>query len=352
MTKVNEPSVAAGKDWQRATPGLAAASLSFQQNLTRFTRSPVFPLATSTLVLIGLFIVGDLTLAGFFSIASIDSVLVLGSFLGIAAVGQTLAVLLGGIDLAVPFIMDMSNVTAAQLAQEGVPFVAAAIVALVAGAGVGCLDGYIARKLRVHPLIITLGMGYAVQAAVEIWTNGAPSGIAPGWLSRLVAIGARIGGVQVAPVVIIWAVIALVVVFGLRRTSLGRRIYAVGTNPVAAQLALVNPTTIWTISFGISGFFAALAGVLLLGFTSGTLATVGDPYLFLSVGAVVVGGTSLVGGRGGYGGTLIGALLITVLDTILVGLGYSDAGRQLLIGVVIILAVSLFGRETHVRDRV
>lgn len=318
----------------------------------RLTRAGSFPLLVSSFLVIVLFLIGSVLLQGFASFASVDALLILASFLGVAAIGETVAVLLGGIDLSIPFIIDMSNVLAAQLAQDGIPFWLAAVIALAAGTVVGCFNGYVSRRLRVHPLIVTLGVGYAAQAAVEIWTKGAPSGVSPHWLLQFASTGSKLAGIQLAPVVILWLAASAAVIIGLRRSALGRRIYAVGANPVAAELALINPVRIWTAGFGISGFFAALAGILLLGFTGGTLATVGDPYLFLAIGAVVVGGTSLAGGRGSYLGTIIGAVLITLLNTILVGVGASAAVQQLLIGVVIIAAVSLFGREAHVRDRV
>jgi ribose transport system permease protein len=321
-------------------------------SLRRLTRAGSFPLLVSSFLVVVLFIIGSMLLQGFASFASVDALLILSSFLGVAAIGETIAVLLGGVDLSIPFVIGMSNVLAAQLAQDGIPFWLAAVTALAAGTVVGCFNGYVSSRLRVHPLIVTLGVGYAAQAAVEIWTKGAPSGVSPHWLLQVTSTGSKIAGIHLAPVVILWLVVSAAVIIGLRRSPLGRRIYAVGANPVAAELALIKPVRIWTAGFGISGFFAALAGILLLGFTGGTLATVGDPYLFLAVGAVVVGGTSLAGGRGSYLGTIIGAVLITLLDTVLVGVGATAAVQQLLIGVVIIAAVSLFGREAHVRDRV
>ena len=353
MTHINgdtakAPKPRAGERSATVAPTDGAQRLS----LGRLTRSGTFPLLVSSLMVVILFIIGAQLLQGFASLASVDALLILASFLGITAIGETIAILLGGIDLAIPFVMGMSNVLAAQLTQDGVPFALSAGTALAAGTVVGCFNGYLSRRLRVHPLIVTLGVGYAVQAAVEIWTSGAPSGNAPNWLIKVTSTGTKIGGIQLAPVILLWLLVAVVVIITLRHSSLGRRIYAVGSNPVAAELALVSPMRVWTAGFGISGFCAALAGILLLGFTGGTLATVGDPYLFLAVGAVVVGGTSLVGGRGSYLGTVIGAILITVLETVLVGVGASEAVQELLIGIVIIVAVSLFGREPHVRDRV
>ncbi len=302
--------------------------------------------------LIGLFIVGVVTIGGFDSMRSIDAVLILSAFLGIAGVGQTGVIILGAIDLSIPFVMDVANVVSGQLSHDGWPFVAAALVAVAAGGAVGAVNGFLSARLTVHPLIVTLGIGYVAQGVVEVWTSGAPTGVAPGWLSSMTSEGSHIGGVQLAPVVLVWVALAVIVVVALRRTSFGRRIYATGNNPTAARLARVSTVGVWTWTFMASGIFAAVAGIALLGFDGGTLASVGAPYLFLAVGAVVVGGTSLSGGRGGYGGTVLGALMLTVLTTILVGIGFSASVQQLLVGVIIIIVVATFGREAHVRDRV
>ena len=307
---------------------------------------------TALASMIVFYVVGVVTIPGFASLRTIDAVLILSAFLGIASVGETAVILLGGIDLSIPFIMDMADVLSAQLSQGGWPFVVAALAAVAAGGLVGALNGWLSSRLKVHPLIVTLGIGYIAQGAVEIWTNGAPSGLAPSWLGSMSAEGSRIAGIQIAPVVLVWAALAILVVAVLRRTSFGRRVYATGNNPIAATFARLSIVKIWTWTFAASGMFAALAGIALLGFDGGTLASVGDPYLFLAVGAVVVGGTSLAGGRGGYGGTVIGALMLTILSTILVGVGFSASVQQLLVGVIIIVVVATFGREAHIRDRV
>ncbi len=320
--------------------------------LGRFGGTRAVAPLTAFASMIVLYLIGIATISGFASLRTIDAVLILSAFLGIASVGETAVILLGGIDLSIPFVMDMANVLSAQLNQSGWPFVAAAIAAVVVGGLVGALNGWLSSRLRVHPLIVTLGIGYVAQGAVEMWTNGAPSGLAPGWLSTMTAEGSRIAGVQIAPVVLVWALLSVIVIAALRRTAFGRRVYATGNNPTAATFAGLSIVRVWTWTFAGSGVFAALAGIALLGFDGGTLATVGDPYLFLAVGAVVVGGTSLAGGRGGYGGTVIGSLMLTILSTILVGVGFSASVQQLLVGVIIIVVVATFGREAHIRDRV
>jgi len=113
----------------------------------------------------------------------------------------------------------------------------------------------------------------------------------------------------------------------------------------------VKPVKVWTLSFGLSAVFAALCGIFFLGFTEAALPTVGDPYLFLAIGAVVIGGTSLLGGKGGYGRTVIGAIVLTELTTILLGIGLPQSLEQVFLGMIIIIAVAIYGRDPHVRTR-
>ena len=139
-------------------------------------------------------------------------------------------------------------------------------------------------------------------------------------------------------------------IFVLARTVYGRRLYALGSNPRAARLALVHPIRTWTITFALSAGFAAWAGILLLGFSGSAYAAVGAPYPFQSIAAVVIGGTVLVGGRGGYLGTVAGALCLIELTTVLVGLGLRPPLVQATLGATIVVLVSIYGREPHVRQ--
>lgn len=309
-------------------------------------------LITATTLVPVFYFVGTRVIDGFGSLASVNVILVLGTFLGIAAAGQTLVVLLGGIDLSVPYMISMGDVVGAELYQRGWPFVGVVCVVLGIAAVIGFVNGFVASRLGVSPLIITLGVGLGVQGGVQIWTHGAPTGSAPAWLTRFVSPGTHTGSLPITPLVFFWLGTAVVLIVFLARARLGRQIFAVGSSARAARLALVRPVKVWTLTFGLSAVFAAVAGLLFLGFTSTALPTVGDPYLFLSIGAVVIGGTSLLGGRGGYGRTVIGALVLTELTTILLGTGLSQALEQVYLGIIIIAAVAIYGREAHVRTRI
>ena len=295
---------------------------------------------------------GTLLIEGYSSEFSIRAMLVLATLLGVASIGQTLVILLGGIDLSIPFVIGFANVVAAALFGSGMDFVA--VSAIVAGLAliIGAANGALSSTLRIHPLIVTLGIGTAVQGAVLLWTAGFPTGSAPDAVTRFVSIGGSAGPLPVPWLIPAFAGLAIVVVVMLERTPFGRRLYALGSNPQAAPLALIGPRTIWTITYALSALFAALAGVLLLGFTGSAYGDVGQPYLFQTIAAVVIGGTTLVGGRGGLVGTIAGALVLTEINTLLIGLGFAASTVEAALGVLIILLVSLYGREPHVRTTI
>jgi ribose transport system permease protein len=295
---------------------------------------------------------GTILIDGYSQEFAIRSMLTLSSLLAVASAGQTLVVILGGIDLSVPFVIGFANVVAAQLYGSGVAFPLVCAIVGVLAAAIGAINGVLSAWLRVHPLILTLGVGTAVQGAVLLWTAGFPAGAAPDGLTNFVSIGAQ---AWVLPVP--WVVPATVGLLAalsllLARTPFGRRLYALGSNPVAARYALIGPVRMWTITYALSAVFAAAAGVLLLGFTGSAYADVGQPYLFQSIAAVVIGGTALTGGQGGYLGTVAGALVLTEINTLLIGLGLEPSLVQAALGAVIILLVSLYGRGAHVRSTI
>jgi len=299
-------------------------------------------------VAVALQIAGTLLIPGYSAPFAIRALLVIASLLAVASIGQTLVVILGGIDLSIPFVIGFANVVAAQLYGNGMNFALVCLIVGVLAILIGALNGLISRGLSIHPLIVTLGIGMIVQGAVLLWTGGFPSGSAPEAVSNFVSIGGSIGPLPVPAVVPCVAVLALLVTIVLARTSYGRRLYAVGSNPEAAPLALIDPVRMWTVTYAASAFFAAMGGVLLLGFTGSAYGDVGQPYLFQTIAAVVVGGAALVGGRGNYFGTIAGVLVLTEINTLLIGLGFQPSTVQAALGFVIVLLVSLYGRERHV----
>ena len=294
-------------------------------------------------------LVGSILIDGYSSEFTIRSMLVLASLLGVASIGQTLVVLIGGIDLSTPFVIGFANVVAAQLYGDGMNFALVCLIVSVCALAIGAFNGALSSSLGVHPLIVTLGVGTAVQGAVLLWTAGFPAGSAPERVTKFVSIGGHAGPLPVPWLIPSFLVLLAVLTLVLERTSFGRRLYAVGSNPQAAPYALISLRAIWTATYALSGLFAAIAGVLLLGFTGSAYGDVGQPYLFQTIAAVVIGGTTLVGGRGGLIGTAAGALVLTEINTLLIGLGLSPAMVEAALGALILALVSIYGREPHVR---
>ncbi|MDQ0471856.1 ABC transporter permease [Labrys wisconsinensis] len=308
--------------------------------------------AGAFLIAAALHAVGTALIPGYSAPFAIRAMLVLASLLAVASIGQTIVVIVGGIDLSIPFLIGFANVVAAELTGRGWPFALVCLLVAALALAVGACNGAVSAALGVHPLIVTLGIGTVVQGLVLLWTGGFPSGSAPAAVSAFVSIGGTTGPLPVPPLVPCCLVLAVLVALVLARTPFGRRLYALGSNPGAAPLALIRPVALWAAAFALSALFAALAGVLLLGFTGSAYGAVGQPYLFQTIAAVVVGGTALTGGRGSYAGTVAGALVLTEINTLLIGLGLQPASVQAALGLVIIALVSLYGREPHIRTTI
>jgi ribose transport system permease protein len=295
---------------------------------------------------------GTILIDGYSSPFSARAMLVLAALLAVASIGQTLVVIVGGIDLSIPFVIGFANVVAAQLTGDGVNFVPVCLIVSAFALAIGAVNGGLSAWLKIHPLIVTLGIGTMAQGAVLIWTHGFPSGSAPGFVSDFVSIGGAMGPIPLPGLIPAIIVLALAITLLMSRTPYGRRVYALGGNPLAARYALIKPIAMWATTFALSAWFAALAGVLLLGFTGSAYGDVGQPYLFQTLAAVVVGGTSLLGGRGSYWGTLIGAIVLTEINTLLIGVGLQPSMVQAALGAIIIILVSLYGREPHLRTTI
>ncbi|MEO0385490.1 MAG: ABC transporter permease [Pseudomonadota bacterium] len=324
-------------------------SRQFQQNRSAFI---------GIMVLVGLFSIGAMNIDGFASGTNIRSMLLFAAFLGLASVGQTLVSLLGGLDLSIPFVIGGANVGLLYLISLGVPPWLAMCIVLAIGAALGVINGLLSFKLQGQALIVTLGTGFAIAGGVQIITSigtafsGNVFGTVPGWLSNLSSMNGTTFGLGFPPAIAIWVAVAIILIVGMRVTVYGRHLYALGVNRTSASRVMVSEIRYWVSAYALSGFFAALTGALLLGWSGGGFIGVGDQYLFLTLAAVVVGGTSLLGGQGGYGFTVIGVLVLQVLSSFLVGLGLNFQWQQFIFGLLILPMVALYARSPHIRTQV
>jgi ribose transport system permease protein len=229
---------------------------------------------------------------------------------------------------------------------------------LLVGTAIGLLNGALSFRLQGQALIVTLGVGFAVSGGTQIITSidssfgGNVFGEVPQWLVNLATMNGSTFGLAIPPVILIWMLIAAGLIFGLRNSTYGRNLYALGGSRTAAARLSISERAYWIGCYMISGFFAALTGQLLLGWSGGGFIGVGDPYLFMTLAAVVVGGTSLLGGRGGYGFTVIGVLVLQVLTSFLVGIGLSFQAQQFVFGLLILPMVAIYGRSPHIRTQI
>jgi ribose transport system permease protein len=299
-----------------------------------------------------LFILSVIFIPGYFSKASIISLLIFASLLGLSSLGQTMTIIAGGIDLSIPAVIGLSDIIVTQLYYQhwSLPVIFLAIAALAIL--IGTISAVASVLLRVHSLITTFGMSLIVSGIALEWSNGATSGLVPGWLTSSVSVIGKTGPIPVPAIIFVWAAGSVLAVFFMNRTRIGRETYALGANAVAARLATVRSTWVQVVVFSISALCAAMVGIFLAGYSGIPDPTVGEPYFFQTITAVVIGGTSLLGGRGGYLRTVLGALIVAELTTLLVGVGFNASFQELALGIIVILLTSSYGRELKVAAKI
>ena len=278
------------------------------------------------------------------------NILRISAFLGIIAAGQTLVILSGGegIDLSVGTTVTLGAMVAAVVANRQDSMVLAALLAAVgAGLIIGLINGIGVAKLRVHPLVMTLGMaGVTAGAMLAIYQGQVQGGASPMML-RLISYPVFMG---LSGAVLVWLLGSLLMWLLLNRTHYGKNLYAVGINRETAYLSGVNVPVTVIIAYSLSGMIAAFGGFLLLGYTQTVYFTLGEAYLFPSIAAVVIGGTTLAGGEGSYWGTMSGALVLTIVDSILTTVQMSQQERQIILGVILLLVIAVYGRQRALRQ--
>jgi ribose transport system permease protein len=263
-----------------------------------------------------------------------------GAFLGIVAAGMMMVILLGHIDLSVPWTM-----TAAAMLATTVGGPAAIPTGLAVGLLVGLFNGFGVAYLRIPSMIFTLGVDSVMRGLMIAHTGGfAPQDSATPLMRYLAA--DKLLGVPVA--IFVWAAVSIVIAAILSRTAFGKAIYATGNREAASYLSGIRTRWVIVGAFAISGLCAALAGVLLAGYSAKAYQGMGNAYLLPAIAAVVIGGTHILGGRGRFIGTVVGVILIVLLNSVLSIMQMPEAGRQIIYGLVIIVMLLVYGRTAKV----
>ena len=287
-----------------------------------------------------IYFVTGLKSPGFFSAGKLESVFVLASVLGVLALAQQIVLVLGGVDLSLPWTMNMGAVLIASFPHsDAMQSLGGLAATLGCGLGVGLLNGFGVAVVGISPIIMTLGMNGLVEGVVNVVTNGAGFLSAPNWV---VSVGSG-STVTVPNILIAWGVIAIVAVVVLGSSTQGARLYATGSSLTASRFTGLRVRRVLVTAYAVDGLIATFGGILLCGYVGESYLGMGDPYLFMSVAAAVIGGVSIYGGRGSYVGVIAGALTLTLLGYLFAAFSWGQAPSDVAEGVILALVVGIAG---------
>ena len=295
---------------------------------------------------IALFVIGEIVRPGFGSPAGIRAVLVVASFVGLVAAGQTFVILIGGIDLSVPWVLNSAAIlmVVSSLGHDA-RAAPAFLLTLAMGATVGALNGVGIAILGVPAVVMTLAMNGILEGLGLGLTGGLTCSACASYAPPVVqaAIHRTVAGIPA--ILFVWLAVIALVSIALSLTTFGRATYAIGNNARASYLAGLNVRAVTIALYALSGLFSALAGIALVGFGGQASLGMGDPYLFQSIAAVVIGGVYILGGRGHYIGSVAGSISLVALISVLLAMNMPEYGRNIIYGVIILVLLLLYGRE-------
>lgn len=317
------------------TPGSAVTASG-----GRFSRAR---LALSQPMIVWLLVLAFIPLSRMFSAnfpswALVTNTLTLSTFLVLVAFGQGLVILSGGIDLSVPSTIAIAAFFTGYLTGEGIPAGLAAVAAVLVASLCGLASGLIVARTTFPPFIVTLAVSTIAAALLLGFSAGSPGQTAPNYLIALFSNGEILG---LRPAAYLFVMAALLGLWVQYRTRLGRRTYAIGNSIVAARISGIKVASTQVLVYWVASLFYAIAGVLLMGYGSGSDLNIGSTWLLPSIAAVVIGGSSIAGGSGRFGGTIGAAVLLTIVSIDISAIGWSEGLKQILYGLVIVIALLL-----------
>lgn len=295
-------------------------------------------------IMILMLIFGNIAVPGFISTNNIAVILREMSFLGICAIGQTLAILTGGIDLSLSNTLLLCNIMSAYIvsgSDKNVP--AALLVCLLVSTAIGLVNFAGVYLLHIPAMIMTLASGSAVYGIAYIYCDGAPKGKSSPFTSALV--NSRFLG-TINWTTVIWLILSVVIIIVLKYSVFGRSVYAIGVSPVTASYSGISVPKTLAVIYILSSVLAGFTGFLFLGYTGTAYLSTGATYNMDSIASVVIGGTSIAGGSGGYLGTVAGVGIMTILTSLLTAMAVPQAGKDIVQGIlIIVLLITVYGRK-------
>jgi fructose transport system permease protein len=352
MSEVSQEGRPAQQEFEKVLAGAQTTVASFdEQSPTALQRLQRFLHAYPTVVpfvvlLLGLLLGVAVNPARFTAASNLSTILTQVMVIGIVGVGQTLVILTAGIDLSVGVIMVISSVVMGRLAvYDGVPAIISFPLGLLVGAAFGFLNGILVTRLKMPPFIVTLGTLSIIGALNTYYSQSETIGMQDiedkAYLLQIMGNQLEIGGARVMWGTFLMLIVAAIVWYFLNRTAYGRHLYATGDDPEAARLAGIDTDRVLLSVYIFAGLIAAVAGWALIGRVGAISPTAGENANLDSITAVVIGGTSLFGGRGSIIGTLVGALIVGVFRSAVSLAGLDVLWQEFAIGVLIIVAVAL-----------
>jgi ribose transport system permease protein len=295
-----------------------------------------------------LIVVADRLAPGFATASNILQLLKLASFLGLAAIGQTIVMLTGGIDLSIAWVLTASAVVFTGICDgQDANIVPASAAAISLGLVTGGFNGFGVVKLRISPIIMTLATNNIMLGATLIYTGGTPSGSSSPLVRALAT-----GDVGFIPaMVILWFLLAAITIGAIRYTRGGRVLLGVGENPRVSYLTGIRNDWVIVAAYVVCGLTTSITGILFAAFSGASFLGMGDQFVLPTVAAVVLGGTSMFGGHGGYGGTLAAVFFTTILTTVLVIGNIPQGARNIVFGVAVLAAILAQRFLTRREDR-
>lgn len=322
--------------------------------MKRFSISP--PLAALLLAMV-LFLLSGLLPNGFGSnmniaLAQATNILRLAVFLGVIAAGQTLVIISGseGIDLSAGAVVTLTAIlTYVYVSGANEKVFVALLISLLVGAVIGFLNGSGITFLKISPFVMTLGMAGVVTGIVIILNHGNVQGKVAPIMTRLIARPLS-PNIPIPNALIIWLIFGILMWLLLERTTFGKHLFAIGVNRVTANLSGVNVTGVNLATYALAGALAGFGGFLVVGNTGVVLIQLGQPFLFPSIAAVAVGGTLLSGGKGSYWGTMAGAIVLTLITSLLTTMQMPESVRRMALGATLLVMISIYGRQRALRQ--
>ncbi len=301
------------------------------------------------LIAIGLFLVGGIINVRFISLTNIGSILGLAALLGFAAAGQTLVVAAGGgIDISAGSMMSLGAIIAIEVMRgQNIQIVPSLLYIMAAGAVIGLINAAGIVRAKVPPLVMTLAMANVVVSIQLLYSGGTPEGRPAPLITFLGT--ARL--LPFLPYLVIAAVVVVVLIQALlNRTVFGRHFFATGNNPNAAFLAGVRVDRIMTLVYMLSGMLAGTAGFWFAAYNTFINVNIANHFVLPAVAAVIIGGTPFSGGKGAYTGSIVGAIVLTLVESILIMLKMEEAGRKIFYGIILIVLLAAYNREPRIRQ--